>query len=273
MEEWGRTQYEQPFTWEGNVCCPLPWSPHHAILEEKCSYRGSNPYFPAGSSECKGNISIVMPRSSENLENECCFFPEVRYPPEPQTPAQCWDLASDYSLNQNLISPSLFLSHTCTHTHTHTCTNTHRLSLCFSLLHSFSNPAVPRIIVVILVEISEPGEQSKSLPNISLHILIPHPNCKWWSRMSSSVGMDIKSNTGHHPCTLSIVRPSQWPADHVMCTVVYVFENLTQRSKLLQSDSCEGSSNNQLSWSRPHLDDKVCWTCCRGAQLDLCVGT
>ena len=41
-----RTLHEESFTWEGafwlreNMYCPLPWSPHHAILEEKSAKEG-----------------------------------------------------------------------------------------------------------------------------------------------------------------------------------------------------------------------------------------
>lgn len=49
--------------------------------------RGFNPYFPAGSSDSNGHIFRVRVRRSENLVQECWFFPCGGYPPETQTPA------------------------------------------------------------------------------------------------------------------------------------------------------------------------------------------
>ena len=46
----------------------------------------------------------------KNLREECCFFHEVRYPPEQLTPAQHWVLALDSGLNQKLLSISLSIS-------------------------------------------------------------------------------------------------------------------------------------------------------------------
>lgn len=108
----------------------------------------------------------------KNLGQECCFFPVVGYPPEPQTPAQHWDIALECSLNQNLLSLSV----------------THTDSLSLSTSHSFtlSNPALPRISGVILGEIYEPARQSKSLPKFFSCLMIPHMNYKQWFRSNSS---------------------------------------------------------------------------------------
>ena len=56
--KWGNmrkiTTHEKTFTWEGafplreNIYCPLTWSPHHAIWEEKAAKQGFSPLSSSG---------------------------------------------------------------------------------------------------------------------------------------------------------------------------------------------------------------------------------
>ena len=61
------------------------------------------------------------------------------------------------------------------------------LSHHFTLLHFLSNHLARTLTVVILDVISQPGYQSKFLPNISLGLLIPYQIYKWCSRQKSSL--------------------------------------------------------------------------------------
>ena len=61
------------------------------------------------------------------------------------------------------------------------------LSHHFIFLHFLSNPLARTLTVVILDVISQPGYQSKSLPNISLGLLVPYQIYKWCSRQKSSL--------------------------------------------------------------------------------------
>ena len=139
------------------------------------------------------------------------------------------------------------------------------LTFPFSLLHSISNPALPKISTVILGETSEPGVQIKFLPNIMSGILIPQPSHKQWSRKKSSVGIYLHSKTGHPPHTLPIVSTSPWCADHLMCTSVYVIKNLIKGSIHIHTPSCDGSRKSPtLKQNTPGrsgiLDLLVRWT-------------
>ena len=49
---------------------------HNMPFEKKMvPKKGSNPYHPVGRSECKGNISRVIPRRSEESDTRILFFP------------------------------------------------------------------------------------------------------------------------------------------------------------------------------------------------------
>ena len=103
-----------------------------------------------------------------NLVQVCFFFPSVCYPPETQKHAWCWDPAIDSCFNWNLIYLCLYFSPSQSQPHFHSCScsHSHSLSIQLHLLHFISNPPAQWLPVMIMDDISQPGEQSKSLPNI-----------------------------------------------------------------------------------------------------------
>ena len=119
------------------------------------------------------------------------------------------------------------------------------LSLPFYLLHSLANPAAPRLPGMILDELPQLGQKSKSLPNILPTSSDPP------SKLQAVVQKELihmnRHTFWHGPSprhTLPIVSPSWWSTDHLIYSVGYVVPNLTQRSKCFQPHSHEGSSKN-----------------------------
>ena len=137
--EWGRTPHEQPFTGIGaftlreNIYCPLTWSPHHFIWEDKHANQGLYPISSSGDTFLESGQEGL-----KNLIKVWWFFHCVVYSSETQTPSWHWGCAQDSCLKQNLLN--LSLSH----------------SLHFSLLHIPSNTPAPRYPVMILDDISQP---------------------------------------------------------------------------------------------------------------------
>ena len=74
---------------------------------------------------------------------DCCFYPEIGYPPEPLTPPQHWDLTQKCCLNHNILYLQL-----------------HYLS------HFVSNFTATRFPLLIQEQLSQPGESFKLLQNI-----------------------------------------------------------------------------------------------------------
>ena len=109
--EWGRTPHEQPFTGIGaftlreNIYCPLTWSPHHFIWEDKHANQGLYPISSSGDTFLESGQEGL-----KNLVQECWIFPCVRYPPETQTSSWPWYHALDCCLNQNILYLSPFLA-------------------------------------------------------------------------------------------------------------------------------------------------------------------
>lgn len=134
------------------------------------------------------------------LRQDWCFFSEVGYPPEQQTPVWCYVLALDCCLNQNLLYLSLPLFPS--------------LSLSLSLCLSSDSPSftLPRILlpqewigwswVNYLSQESSPS----FYPTISLCLLSTHPKYQWYLRKKSSVGIETFRPV-HPPWTLPIVSP------------------------------------------------------------------
>ena len=107
-------------------------------------------------------------------------------------------------------------------------------------------------------------------PTFCLYLLTHNPKYKHSSKKSSSGGLDKPQLGPSSPnlplaalhsdqLTTSCEQRSAW------------IPNLTQRSKHLQPSSHDGSSKNQLSCGRPHLDDQVLWTHWGGGHPDECL--
>ena len=68
--------------------------------------------------------------------------------------------------------------------------------------------------------------------------------------------MNVHIFQTHPTKTLPIVRLSQLPADHLMCTSIYVIPNLIQRITHFQHVHMRTLAS--VSHSRPLLGDQVC---------------
>ena len=188
----------------------------NAILEENVPNRSTNPYLKMGSSKCKANISRIPPIRSEESGTWLKFFPWIQI--SSRSTDTCPALRSCPGLfleSKSPLSLSLSLS----------------LSLTFSLLHSLSNPAAPRITGVILYDISQRGELSKYL-----HSIYP-PGSDQPSKTKSVVHNYFICRKRDIPLwaiLLPLFPLSALRTDRLLCTVVYMVPNLTQRSKDFQ---------------------------------------
>ena len=159
-----------------------------------------------------------------------------------------WNLALDCCLNQNMISLSVSLSlmRLFPPSLTHIMLNQDYLS--WSWMKYLTQENCPSLYQIFFTPSSD-----------------AHQKYKKWSRKNTSVGIETFQIRQSFPHS-SIVSPSLLPPDHIMCTVIYVVPNLTQRSKHFQPCSREVSrkiklflQQNTSAWSAP-LDFLGRWT-------------
>ena len=165
-----------------------------------------------------------------------------------------WNLALDCCLNQNMISLSVSLSLILLFPPSLSQIMLNQDYLLWSWMKYLTQENCPSLYQIFFTPSSD-----------------AHQKYKKWSRKNTSVGIETFQIRQSFPHS-SIVSPSLLPPDHIMCTVIYVVPNLTQRSKHFQPCSHEGSRKNKLSCSRTHLHDQLLWISWGGGHLDSCLG-
>ena len=250
IKEWGRTKQEKAFPWEGGFMAQGECLLSRSLICTSCHFRGRG--FKTGARTPIFQWTALKLRASSQESRQSCVSrsgTRVQLVPSghtsPWTTEACLALRSCPGLLLESRTP-LSLS----------------LSLCWILLP-------PRCPGVILENISEPGEQSNSLPNILPLSSDPQPKIQtfiqkellWRTRQTPTRPILPQSSLG---------SPSQWPADHLMWTAVCLDPQFDSGIKT-PSSSHDGSSKNQLSCGRPHLDDQVLWTHWGGGHPDECL--
>ena len=182
---------------------------------------GFNPYLTVESSDCNGHISRFRPRGSEGCCTRVLVFP------------LCWIASKHRQMLGAEIMPwtvswkkisSLSLS----------------LSLCLHFLHYLSSPSVPNLPGVILVEIPQPGEQSKSLNNMSPSPCNPLSNIKGGpgripllverhSNLAILPPLFLLSTLQGDPLTTSYVPGFIW--SHIWHRDEHIFYNIHMRAQ------------------------------------------
>lgn len=109
------------------------------------------------------------------------------------------------------------------------------LSFSFNLCQSLSYPVASSLPGVMPDELSQPGEQSKSLANI--FPLSSDPPCKIQVVVQKEVFSWYRVIPAMALSPLPIVSSSLWPPDYLIFKMVYVVQNFTQRSKSIQINS------------------------------------
>ena len=180
------------------------------------------PIFQQGSVIVMGTFLQSCQEWLTNLAQDCWIFPCVIYPAE--TKISAWPRSSslDWGMNPNLFTSHLVspisLSNSLSASSHH-----------FTLLYILLNPLAPIWPVMILDVTSQPGYQSKYLPNIRHQSSHSPPNKQLLAQkeiLSSSTHIPTWPSCPH----LLIVSLTQWPSEQLICSVVYVVPYLTQSS-------------------------------------------
>lgn len=134
------------------------------------------------------------------------------------------------------------------------------LSLYFS--HFPSNNTATRVPLLILEILSQQGEPSKSLSNISLHAMISIPKYSRCSRNSPSVRIDTLQFGPSSPKS-SNYQPFIGTIWIALVNCILTGSNLDSEVKIFQPQLNEVFVKNQLSCCRLHKDYFlwICWGC------------
>lgn len=150
-----------------------------------------NTDLPGGSTDINGHISRGMTRMSEECGTSVLGF------------TLCWISSSNPDICLVLkFFPGLMLESKSLPVSLSPLSLPPTLSHHFTLLNFLSNPLAPSLPLLIIDVISQPGYQSKSLPNIFLCLLIPYQIYKQWSRNKTTLFIETLPPSPHcHHCT------------------------------------------------------------------------